>query len=313
MTKVSVVIPAHNSERWIVDSLGSVYAQSRRPDEVIVINDASTDGTEERVRAFSPDIRLFNTQHRNAAAARNDGVRAASGDYVAFLDADDIWYPYHLSAALDVLFGTRDVGYLAHNDQDRYDPSGAVVRVDRDTEPPVNTATSGLAGYEFFKWWARKAWFFTGTCVVSRDRFLEISGFDPSQIRRHDFEMFMRLVDGNTWSYNPEPGCLYRFLMNSDAISSNELETTHYSLKALLKNKERYAGKEMQGAIKRWSRMLCVKSIREGSAAWIKKDVDPFAALSPVEAAVYRCGLWRPRLSSRVYGVFRSVKHGITG
>jgi len=313
MTSVSVVIPAHNSEQWIVESLESVFAQTRQPEEVIVVNDASTDGTEKRVRSFFQDVHIIQTSYRNAAAARNAGVRAARGDCVAFLDADDIWYPHHLERAIDMLSHSEDVAYLAHNDQDRYHPSGSVARVQRNTEPPVRLATHGLAGVEFFKWWARKAWFFTGTCVVNRRRFLAISGFDESQIRRHDFEMFMRLVCGRTWSYNPEPSCLYRFLLNADAISSNELETTYYTLKALKKNQELYDCHEMANAIAQWSSKLCIKSIREGSNAWISKDIDPFAAVPPIQSVVYRCGLWQPRMGAYVYGALRAIKNGISG
>ena len=98
MTSVSVIIPAYNSESTITRALQSVTAQTRAPKEIIVVDDASTDNTREIAANFastsSIPLRVI-TQSSNGgpSAARNTGWDAASGDYIAFLDADDQWHP----------------------------------------------------------------------------------------------------------------------------------------------------------------------------------------------------------------------------
>jgi glycosyltransferase involved in cell wall biosynthesis len=90
---VSVVIPAYNASATIAEAVTSARFQTLRPAEIIVVDDGSTDDTVERVEALiGPDLKLIrHTTNRGGAAARNRGVDAASGDLVAFLDADDLW------------------------------------------------------------------------------------------------------------------------------------------------------------------------------------------------------------------------------
>jgi glycosyltransferase involved in cell wall biosynthesis len=88
---VSAVITAHDSARYIADALASIRAQRFPPDEIIIIDDGSTDGTGVIVKALGPDIRYVFQTNRGEAAARNRGVAEAQSEVVAFLDADDAW------------------------------------------------------------------------------------------------------------------------------------------------------------------------------------------------------------------------------
>ena len=85
---ISVVIPAFNVERWIEGAIRSVLAQDDPADEIVVVDDGSTDRTGELARAF-PDVRVIRQPNRGLAAARNAGARASTGDAIFFLDADD--------------------------------------------------------------------------------------------------------------------------------------------------------------------------------------------------------------------------------
>jgi glycosyltransferase involved in cell wall biosynthesis len=89
---VSVVIPAFNAARYLGAALGSVLAQTQPPDEIVVVDDGSIDDTASVAQAF-PGVRLVSRDHRGIAAARNAGVAATSGGWIAFLDADDLWLP----------------------------------------------------------------------------------------------------------------------------------------------------------------------------------------------------------------------------
>ena len=91
---VSAVIPAYNAGDTIERALNSVYAQTyENTIEVIVVDDGSTDETAQIVRDRFPDVILIQQRNAGAAAARNSGVSAASGEWIAFLDADDEWLP----------------------------------------------------------------------------------------------------------------------------------------------------------------------------------------------------------------------------
>jgi glycosyltransferase involved in cell wall biosynthesis len=110
--RVSVVVPNHNRGHCIARAVGSALGQTRPPLEVIVVDDGSTDGSREAVESLrDPRVRwIEHGLRRNAAAARNTGLDAAVGDFVAFLDSDDEWLPGHLDRRLDVLAATGAAG-----------------------------------------------------------------------------------------------------------------------------------------------------------------------------------------------------------
>jgi glycosyltransferase involved in cell wall biosynthesis len=111
---VSVVIPAHDSEKYLSAAIESVLAQTYASLEVIVVDDGSNDGTGEIARSYSPRVRTIRQTQSGPAAARNRGVRESHGAFIAFLDADDLWVPHKLAwqmqtldadPAIDAVFG----------------------------------------------------------------------------------------------------------------------------------------------------------------------------------------------------------------
>jgi glycosyltransferase involved in cell wall biosynthesis len=111
---VSVVIPAHNSGPYIAPALDSILVQNHRPIEILVVDDGSTDSTVQRVRGYAPEVRVIEQEQRGHPAARNTGIRAASGEFLGFLDHDDLWSPdklelqiacFERNPDLDLVFG----------------------------------------------------------------------------------------------------------------------------------------------------------------------------------------------------------------
>jgi glycosyltransferase involved in cell wall biosynthesis len=88
---ISVIIPAYNAERYLGEAITSVFAQTHRPHEIIVIDDGSTDDTANVAQSFSPSVRYEWQPNGGASAARNRGIESATGNFLAFLDADDLW------------------------------------------------------------------------------------------------------------------------------------------------------------------------------------------------------------------------------
>jgi hypothetical protein len=93
MTRLSAIVPTFNAGRFLGEAIASIRGQSRPPDEIIIVDDGSTDGTAELARSFGGAVRYLKTDNIGPAATRNHGIRAATGDYVSFLDADDLWLP----------------------------------------------------------------------------------------------------------------------------------------------------------------------------------------------------------------------------
>jgi len=101
MPKISVVIPAYNAEKTIRKTIDSVLSQSFEDLEIIVINDGSTDNTIGEIESFSdPRVRLLNFQNGGLSTARNRGIEFSRGQYIAFIDADDLWTPEKLEKQL---------------------------------------------------------------------------------------------------------------------------------------------------------------------------------------------------------------------
>lgn len=102
--RLSVIIPCYNAGRFVGDAIASALAQSRPANEIIVVDDGSTDDSVAQVERFTGQIRLIRQANAGAAAARNAGLAAARHELIAFLDADDLWPPHSLAcriAALD--------------------------------------------------------------------------------------------------------------------------------------------------------------------------------------------------------------------
>jgi glycosyltransferase involved in cell wall biosynthesis len=122
---ISAVIPVFNGERFIASTLRSVLAQTHLPLEVIVVDDGSTDSTERIVRHDFPAVTYHRQPNRGAAAARNLGVELSRGEWIAFLDADDLWYPEKLAVQSTELTGHPNAA-LIYSDLDFIDADGNV-------------------------------------------------------------------------------------------------------------------------------------------------------------------------------------------
>jgi len=110
---VSVIIPAYNGAQWVSDAVRSVLAQTRPVHQVIVIDDGSTDDTLQRLAQFGSRITVVSQPNQGVSAARNHGLTLATGDYIAFLDADDLWHPCKLEFQLAAFTSNPGMGVLA--------------------------------------------------------------------------------------------------------------------------------------------------------------------------------------------------------
>lgn len=98
----SIIIPIYNKAEYVTDTLNSVLNQSYKNYEILIVNDGSTDESLNILKKFNdPNITIINQENQGVSVARNNGIKNAKGDYIAFMDADDYWYPNHLSSIME--------------------------------------------------------------------------------------------------------------------------------------------------------------------------------------------------------------------
>lgn len=122
---VSVIIPVYNGARHLRAALESVFAQTYRPFEVIVVDDGSTDDSGVIAQSF-PEVRYIHQANQGVAVARNNGIEAARGEFFAFLDQDDLWTPEKLKVQVEYLLNNPDLGYTLTQQQFFLDPGATL-------------------------------------------------------------------------------------------------------------------------------------------------------------------------------------------
>jgi glycosyltransferase involved in cell wall biosynthesis len=181
---ISVIIPAYNAAAWLPRAIRSVLAQTRRPEEIVVVDDGSSDNTEEICAPFAPEVRYERRENGGLSAARNTGLAATTGEWFLSLDADDILYPQ----ALEVLSARASAG-----------DAGVVYGfVLQRREPAVETRLHSLpyavgvppAPAKAAFWWTPVATL--GSALVRRDLNEAVGGFDESFRQVEDAEYWLR-------------------------------------------------------------------------------------------------------------------------
>jgi glycosyltransferase involved in cell wall biosynthesis len=184
----SVVIPAFNAAHHIVDALTSVFAQTISGYEIIVVNDGSAD-TEHLERELEPYLnQVIYVAQKNGgpAAARNTGIRRATGEYIAFLDSDDQWLPQHLSRMKKVLLENPTLD-LVYGDAVNFG-DGVV----EGTTTMESNPSEGLATFESLV--LGRCTVIGSTVVARRQSLVDAGLFDESLVQGEDFDLWARLA-----------------------------------------------------------------------------------------------------------------------
>lgn len=251
--KISLVIAAYNAGEFIARALTSVAKQTRSPDEVIVIDDGSKDDTAERVKCFkrqSPlNVVLQRQANRGLAATRNVGVRSARGDFVAFLDADDIIYPAFLEEAIGGMEAHPE-WVACFGDRDVVDVGGHVIARDLD-HPGFQSIERRHVGNDL--WELSDPYLFckmvTGNVIpmtiVFRRAEIGATGYFDEDLRYGEDRLFLlRLIKrGGVFGYVNRPLGTWQRHDNNLTSPSNALKNCFYSdriLARLVDNRERW-------------------------------------------------------------------------
>jgi len=201
--KISVILPVYNGASFVKLALESVLRQTLRPAEIIVIDDGSTDGSLSILESYGSDISLHTQANAGVASARNKGVELGSGDLIAFLDQDDIWYPHKLEKQAGCLSSRESIRFVYSN-MDLIDGKGRIAR-HLTMESITPQWISPLLGGRLHP--------YPSTVLMEKSLFTGAGGFDASFVENmhEDVELWVRIRENTDFFFIPESLVQYRF------------------------------------------------------------------------------------------------------
>ena len=215
---VSAVIPAYNCQDYIKRCINSVLAQTQLPDEIIVVNDGSTDKTLEILDEYIDKITVITQPNSGEGAARNTGIRSAKSDFIAFLDSDDEWLPDYIQTQMQILENNHDLVWVAGNfkkclcSQQRQAP-------DYPAQKFINLLGSKEYFDSYFIAFINKAHGCSNTMVVSRKVLIETGMFKEGLKIGADIDMWLRIAYKNPKiGFNPQPLSIYHIDIPTSAM-----------------------------------------------------------------------------------------------
>jgi len=200
---VSAIIVVYNCERYVRFAVDSVLAQTRPANEVIVVDDGSTDGTRKILESYRDKIKYVYQKNAGEPAARNTGMRHSSSGYVAFLDADDLWLPEKLQLQMELAEAHPEYG-LIYSDMTTFDENGVIDKSVRASRGRVY-----VNGWIFPKLF-RETLFQTSAAVLRKDAAQGLGGFNETFFVGCDYEMWLRMSRHFEFGYVDKPLVMYR-------------------------------------------------------------------------------------------------------
>ncbi len=269
---VSVVIPAYNAAWCVERAIRSALGQDYPHVEIIVVDDGSTDGTPRILERYENEVRVLRKENGGLSSARNAGIAAARGDYVAFLDADDFWFPKKLSRQMSLMTANPALGFTS---------TAAIVVTEKGTPlsvwrcpregPCLTTAIfsrlSAVPG--------------SGSGVVVQRRLFDRAGlFDERLPSVEDVDMWLRLSSVTSYACLDEP--LVVIVRHGSGMSRNGKVMREATLAVLRKNRN-LLPPELRGGF--W-RACCAAALAD-AAKWEYRRGKTLRAL-----ALLMRGLW---------------------
>lgn len=220
---ITVVIPVFNGADWLAEALQSVLRQSLLPNEILVINDGSTDNSAEIAQSFK-GVRVHTFENTGLSASRNRGIELASSKWIAFLDHDDVWEPEKLERQMKALKADSEADVCVTSR--RYLLVGKTPHDIRIGDIQAVPNSESMVSYLY-----RRCFFAPSSVVARRSALRSIGGFDTSIKIVEDWDCWLRLEQaGARFVSCVEPLTLYRvqaqsMSRNAEAMYHGELRT----------------------------------------------------------------------------------------
>jgi len=200
---VTALIPTYNSDTYICETVESVLAQTYPMHEVIVVDDGSTDRTEQVLARYEGKIRYVRQANAGPPAARNTGLKLATGEWIALLDSDDLWVPQKTKLQMNYVVDHSTCS-LVYTDMKTFDATGIIeesVKISRNLTLPSGRIFPQVFAETLFQ---------TSSVLIRKSCIDRAGGFDTSLRMGDDYEFFMRMARHYEFGYVDEPLVLYR-------------------------------------------------------------------------------------------------------
>jgi glycosyltransferase involved in cell wall biosynthesis len=207
MPKVSVVIPTYNREKLVSEAIQSVLRQTYTNFELIVVDDGSTDNTKVVVDSYKdPRIRYEYQENRGVSAARNNGINVSTGDYIAFLDSDDLYLEAALEKSVNSLESHKQVGFSYGQRYNMRENGEVVYRI---RKSPFHSSSTVIDSIEQVRELITASPTVTSAPTIRRSCFEKIGGFNEDLWFAEDYHFYVRLSKRYPSFYIAEP-LMYR-------------------------------------------------------------------------------------------------------
>ncbi len=220
---ISVIIPTHNRAELLPRALDSVLAQTLAPQEVILVDDGSTDGTEALMASRYPSVRYLKQANRGVSAARNRGIKEARGEWIALLDSDDAWLPGKLAAQLEAL--TAYPGHrLCHTEE-------IWIRDGRRVNAMKKHAKSGG---RIFRQCLPRCVISPSSALIHRNLLKQLGSFDEDLPACEDYDLWLRICAVEPVLFVAEPQ-IVKHGGHADQLSRRHWGMDRFRIRALEK------------------------------------------------------------------------------
>ncbi len=197
MVKVSAIIPTYNREKLVVKAVASALAQDYSDLEVIVIDDGSTDNTKEALKQFEGRIKYVYQPNSGLSSARIRGFNESNGDYLAFLDSDDMWLANKTTKQVAALDNDPGLAFV-------FSETYVIDKEDRTVKTWERAGREGLRDlFDICYVWIV-------TVMIRRSSYEAVNGFDPDLHSCQDYDLFLRLMNRYPYSFMEETLAKYR-------------------------------------------------------------------------------------------------------
>lgn len=213
---VSVVVPVFNAERFLRETLESLLCQTYRPIEIITVDDGSTDSSPDILREFSDRIQRIHQENQGVGVARNVGVEHSVGSYIAFCDADDIWFPGKLKSQMEIVKRHPCIGVVG-GFMENIDELGRTLK---SCHRPLNLYDKPMKLQQAFLMEGNMICL--STALIRKDAFSSIGGFQAGRqdIKAEDFDLWIRLSRKTQFYLSSQYMGQYRILKESRSHGS---------------------------------------------------------------------------------------------
>lgn len=283
---VAVVIPTYNHARYLGDALDSIFAQTIRPTEIIVVDDGSDDNPSEVVAQY-PSVFLLQQANLGLAAARNAGAAVAQARFILFLDADDVLSPGAIASGLSCMRKNPGAAFVygAHRRvNEKLEPTGGLRYMDAGTNPYLTLLRCNSIGMH-------------ATVMYDREVLMAAGGFDPLLPRCEDYDVYLRLARAHPVYSHSALVADYRW--HESNMSQNPLDMLAWVLRVHKRHHPR--GRDL-AAIRAWREGRRIWRDYYGELAWthstghhgwIARSIGRIKALKAAPTRILRKGVRR--------------------